>query len=98
MEVEEIGRKENCQKFERRGCGIFILLFVLFTYCFAGLLPAEHGYAVPVTLLLRECVWPSFLPLKTSNISFPNRVEEMGKQINKPRKGLSKGILSLVSE
>lgn len=33
MEVEEIGRKENCQKFERRGCGIFILLFVPVAAC-----------------------------------------------------------------
>lgn len=65
---------------------------VAFLYCLLSWwLPAEHGSAVlHVTLLLRQWVLSYFFPLKTSNTIFPNHVEEMEKQMNKPRKRLGK--------
>lgn len=65
----------------------------------SSLLPAEHCSAVPIALLVRQWALCYLLPLKTSNIIFPNHMEEVGKQINK-RKAWVKEILflSLVSE
>lgn len=93
MEVEEIGRTENYQKFERRDWHFYTVICPG-----SSLLPAEYGSAVPVTLLLRQWVLSYFIPLKISNIIFSNHTEEIGKQLNKSRKGLGKGVLSLVSE
>lgn len=101
MGVEEIGRKENYQKFERRVCGIFILPFVLVApaACWTLFCSVCCLITKTTTSNLTTKVLCYFLPLKTSNIIFPSHMEEMEKQMNKGKVWV-KGILflSLVSE